>query len=58
MNAIQQLRSLGQSVWLDQITRDLLDSGGLRQVHPRVRAVRAHLEPDHFRWRHRRRECL
>jgi len=29
MNAIQTLRSLGQSLWLDQITRDLLDSGGL-----------------------------
>jgi transaldolase len=29
MNAIQQLTSLGQSLWLDQITRDLLDSGGL-----------------------------
>lgn len=29
MNAIQQLRSLGQSLWLDQITRDLIDSGGL-----------------------------
>ena len=34
MNAIQQLRSLGQSVWLDQITRDLLDSGGIaRYIH-------------------------
>lgn len=29
MNAIQQLTSLGQSLWLDQITRDLLDGGGL-----------------------------
>ena len=29
MKAIQQLTSLGQSLWLDQITRDLLDSGGL-----------------------------
>jgi transaldolase len=29
MNAIQQLRSLGQSLWLDQITRDLLDDGTL-----------------------------
>jgi transaldolase len=29
MNTLQQLRSLGQSVWLDQITRELLDGGGL-----------------------------
>ena len=29
MNAIQQLRTLGQSLWLDQITRDLLDDGTL-----------------------------
>jgi transaldolase len=29
MNALQPLRDLGQSVWLDQITRDLLDDGTL-----------------------------
>ncbi len=29
MDATQQLRSLGQSLWLDQITRDLLDDGTL-----------------------------
>lgn len=29
MATIQQLRSLGQSLWLDQISRDLLDSGRL-----------------------------
>ena len=31
MATIQQLRSLGQSLWLDQISRDLLDSGRLAQ---------------------------
>ena len=29
--AIQQLRDLGQSIWLDNITRDLLDSGTLQR---------------------------
>jgi transaldolase len=29
MNAIRKLRDLGQSIWLDQITRQLLDVGGL-----------------------------
>ena len=29
MTALQQLRDLGQSIWLDQITRDLLDDGTL-----------------------------
>jgi transaldolase len=27
MNSLQQLRDLGQSLWLDNITRDLLDNG-------------------------------
>jgi transaldolase len=31
MNTTQQLRELGQSIWLDNITRSLLDSGGLRR---------------------------
>src|SRR4051795_6187184 len=30
MNATQQLHDLGQSLWLDNITRDLLDSGTLK----------------------------
>jgi transaldolase len=30
MKATQQLHNLGQSLWLDNITRDLLDSGTLR----------------------------
>lgn len=34
MNAIRQLRELGQSLWLDNITRELLDNGALRRyVH-------------------------
>src|SRR5579863_4664616 len=31
MNATQQLRDAGQSLWLDNITRGLLDSGTLRR---------------------------
>ena len=30
MKATAQLHELGQSLWLDDITRDLLDSGTLR----------------------------
>jgi transaldolase len=34
MKATQLLHNLGQSLWLDNITRDLLDSGTLQQyVH-------------------------
>jgi len=29
MNSIQQLHHLGQSIWLDNITRDLVSGGGL-----------------------------
>ena len=31
MKATQQLNELGQSLWLDNITRDLLDSGTLKR---------------------------
>ena len=31
MNAIQALHNVGQSIWLDNITRNLLDSGALAQ---------------------------
>ena len=31
MKATQQLHNLGQSLWLDNITRDLLDAGTLKQ---------------------------
>ena len=32
MKATQQLHDLGQSLWLDNITRDLLDSGTLNVI--------------------------
>ena len=31
MKATQQLHNLGQSLWLDNITRDLLSSGTLKR---------------------------
>jgi transaldolase len=31
MNGTQQLRDLGQSLWLDNITREILDNGSLRR---------------------------
>ena len=31
MKATQQLHDAGQSIWLDNITRALLDSGGLQR---------------------------
>jgi len=31
MKATQLLHNLGQSIWLDNITRDLLDSGTLKR---------------------------
>jgi transaldolase len=31
MKATQQLHDLGQSLWLDNITRELLDSGTLKR---------------------------
>ena len=31
MKATQKLHDLGQSLWLDYITRDLLDDGTLRR---------------------------
>jgi transaldolase len=31
MNKTRLLRDAGQSLWLDNITRELLDNGGLRK---------------------------
>ena len=42
MKATQLLHNLGQSIWLDNITRDLLDSGTLKRYN------RADLESHNF----------
>ena len=49
MKATQKLHELGQSVWLDNITRDLLTSGTLKALHRRILADGAHIEPDNLR---------
>ena len=51
MNATAQLHDLGQSLWLDNITRDLLDERHARALHRRAVGHRAHLEPDDLRSR-------
>ena len=52
MNAAQQLHEAGQSLWLDNITRDLLNSGTLQPLHRRALGHRANVEPDDLRPRH------
>ena len=41
--------TLGQSLWLDNITRDLLHERHAQALHRRAVGDRAHLEPDHLR---------
>jgi len=43
MKATQTLHDLGQSIWLDNITRDLLTTGTLK-LHQRVVGDGAHIE--------------
>ena len=52
VSAPKALNRLGQSLWLDNITRDLLDSGTLQALHRRVVGHRPDLEPDYLRPRH------
>ena len=52
MKATQTLHDLGQSLWLDNITRDLLDERHAQALHRRALGDRAHLQPDHLRPRH------
>ncbi len=33
MKATERLHAMGQSLWLDDITRDMLDSGTLQALH-------------------------
>jgi hypothetical protein len=52
MKATQLLHNLGQSIWLDNITRDLLDSGTLKHYIDDLSVTRTYFEPDDFRSRH------
>ncbi len=49
MKATQRLHDLGQSLWLDNITRDLLDSGTLRRYIDEWSVTGPHVEPDDLR---------
>ncbi len=52
-NPLLAIRALGQSIWLDNISRELLDSGKLAQPDRRRRHQRRDLQPDHLREGHR-----
>ena len=58
MNALQRLHDLGQSVWLDNIRRELLTSGTLAKWIGELGGHRADLEPDDLRARHQPRHRL
>ena len=49
MKTTQQLQDLGQSLWLDNITRDLLDHWRFARIS-RFLDHRPDLEPDDLRW--------
>ena len=48
MKATQLLYDLGQSIWLDNITRDLLDTGTLETLHQRIIGHWPHFESYDF----------
>ena len=58
MKATQKLHDLGQSLWLDNITRDLLKTGDAPALHRRVVGHRADVEPDDLRPRHQEQHRL
>ena len=49
MKATKLLHDLGQSLWLDNITRDLLQSGTLQRYIDDALGDRAHVQPDDLR---------
>lgn len=49
MNATTRLHELGQSLWLDNITRDLLSSGTPSALLHRIFGDRIDIEPHNFR---------
>ena len=49
LKATLWLRGLGQNLWLDNITRDLLDQGDTQTIHPRVVRNGTYFESDNFR---------
>ena len=49
MNRLQQLHDAGVSIWLDTLSRELLDSGAFARADRRLRGHRRDLEPDDLR---------
>ena len=49
MNATERLHGLGQSLWLDNITRDLLSTGALKHYIDELRHDGPHLKPHDLR---------
>ena len=49
MKPTQKLHDLGQSLWVDNITREMLREGRPQGLHRRPLGHRAHLEPEHLR---------
>ena len=49
MKATQLLHNLGQSLWLDNITRDLLEHQDTKALHRRAVGDRPHFESNDLR---------
>ena len=49
MKATQKLHELGQSVWLDDISRDPTDQRHFQALHRRLVADGTYIEPDNLR---------
>ena len=49
MKATEQLHHMGQSLWLDNITRGLLNKRHARTLHPRTVNQRTHLKSEYLR---------
>lgn len=52
MKASEALHNLGQSIWLDNITRELLDTGTLERYIDELSISGLNLESDDLRSRH------
>ena len=58
MRATGKLHDLGQSIWLDNITRDLLDSGTLQRYIDELSVTGLTSNPDDLRPRHQEQRDL
>ena len=50
--ATKALTQAGQSIWLDNITRDLLTTGTLARYMTELSVTGHHLQPEHLREGH------